>query len=163
MRHVLHLSRAEARAKALDLLRPVAIGDPERVYRSYPHEISGGMAQRVLIAGAMACDPVLLIADEPTTALDVRVQAEVLGLLRRLRDERGLGVLLVTHDLGVVADLCDRVAVMEGGRIVESGDTERTLTAPTAPYTRTLLDAVLDDAPSRPAWTPRPTPETRPA
>ncbi|MEV4253921.1 ABC transporter ATP-binding protein [Spirillospora sp. NPDC049652] len=163
MRHVLHLSRAEARAKALDLLRQVEIGAPERVYRSYPHEISGGMAQRVLIAGAMACDPVLLIADEPTTALDVRVQAEVLGLLRRLRDERGLGVLLVTHDLGVVADLCDRVAVMEGGRIVESGDTERTLTAPAAPYTRTLLDAVLDDAPSRPAWTPRPTPETRPA
>jgi peptide/nickel transport system permease protein len=100
----------------------------------------------------MSCDPELLIADEPTTALDVRVQAEVLDLLRRLQKERGLGVLLVTHNLGVVADVCDRVAVMNSGRIVESGTTEQVLGQPRDPYTRTLLAAVLDDAPTRAPW-----------
>ena len=113
------------------------------------------MAQRVLIAGAMSCEPRLLIADEPTTALDVRVQAEILELLRRLQRDRGLGVLLVTHNLGVVADLCDRVAVMREGRIVESGTAEQVLHAPADPYTRGLLDAVLDHVPARPAWRPR--------
>ncbi len=112
MRHALGISRKEAARRAVDLLRLVEIPDPGRAFGLYPHEISGGMAQRVLIAGAMSCDPELLIADEPTTALDVRVQAEVLDLLRRLQKDRGLGVLLVTHNLGVVADLCDRVAVM---------------------------------------------------
>ncbi|MCX0247027.1 dipeptide/oligopeptide/nickel ABC transporter permease/ATP-binding protein [Streptomyces drozdowiczii] len=155
VRHHLGLGRKEAAEKARELLRLVEIPDPDRTLRLYPHEISGGMAQRVLIAGAMSCDPDLLIADEPTTALDVRVQAEVLALLRRLRDERGLGVLLVTHNLGVVADLCDRVAVMNGGRIVETGSTEQILGAPQDPYTRTLLDAVLDDAPARAPWQPR--------
>ncbi|WP_242454486.1 dipeptide/oligopeptide/nickel ABC transporter permease/ATP-binding protein [Bailinhaonella thermotolerans] len=150
----LGLSRAEARAKALDLLRQVEIADPERVFGMYPHEISGGMAQRVLIAGAMSCDPELLIADEPTTALDVMVQAEVLGLLRRLQRSRGLGVLLVTHNLGVVADLCDRVAVMSEGRVVETGPVAQVLHEPRDPYTRRLLDAVLDDAPAREPWTP---------
>ncbi|MGW3346388.1 ATP-binding cassette domain-containing protein [Nonomuraea rubra] len=144
IRHKLGLSRAEARARVLELLAQVEIADPERAFRSYPHEISGGMAQRVLIAGAMSCDPKLLIADEPTTALDVRVQAEVLGLLRRLQAERGLGVLLVTHNLGVVADLCDRVAVMREGRIVETGTAEQVLSAPEDPYTRKLLGAVLE-------------------
>ncbi|MET7645451.1 dipeptide/oligopeptide/nickel ABC transporter permease/ATP-binding protein [Streptomyces sp. NPDC005426] len=152
IRHHLGLTRKEAAARALELLRLVEIPEPERTLRLYPHEISGGMAQRVLIAGAMSCDPQLLIADEPTTALDVRVQAEVLDLLRRLQEERGLGVLLVTHDLGVVADICDRVAVMNSGRIVETGTTEQVLGAPQDSYTRTLLAAVLDDAPTRAPW-----------
>ncbi|UVS80529.1 dipeptide/oligopeptide/nickel ABC transporter permease/ATP-binding protein [Actinokineospora sp. UTMC 2448] len=152
MRLRLGLSRKAAAERALELLRQVEIADPRRVFDAYPHEISGGMAQRVLIAGAMSCDPKLLIADEPTTALDVTVQAEVLELLRRLQAERGLGVLLVTHDLGVVADLCDRVAVMNAGRIVETGRTAQVLTRPQDPYTRTLIEAVLDDAPARPAW-----------
>ncbi|MFC9972255.1 dipeptide/oligopeptide/nickel ABC transporter permease/ATP-binding protein [Spirillospora sp. NPDC127200] len=152
MRYKLKISKAEARRRALDLLRLVEIADPERVYASYPHQISGGMAQRVLIAGAMSCDPDLLIADEPTTALDVLVQAEVLGLLRQLQRERGMGVLLVTHNLGVVADVCDRVAVMHDGRIVETGTAEQILHAPEEPYTRRLLDAVLDRAPARGAW-----------
>ncbi|MFJ8755029.1 dipeptide/oligopeptide/nickel ABC transporter permease/ATP-binding protein [Streptomyces sp. NPDC102441] len=155
MRHVLGISRKEAAGRAIDLLRLVEIPDPGRTMRLYPHEISGGMAQRVLIAGAMSCDPELLIADEPTTALDVRVQAEILGLLRRLQQDRGLGVLLVTHNLGVVADLCDRVAVMSGGRIVETGTTGQILRSPRDPYTRTLLGAVLDDAPVRAPWQPR--------
>nr|BFD87300.1 dipeptide/oligopeptide/nickel ABC transporter permease/ATP-binding protein [Streptomyces sp. Xyl84] len=160
MRHVLGISRREAAGRAADLLRMVEIPHPERTLRLYPHEVSGGMAQRVLIAGAMSCDPELLIADEPTTALDVRVQAEVLDLLRRLQKDRGLGVLLVTHDLGVVADLCDRVAVMNAGRIVETGSTEEVLHAPRDPYTRTLLGAVLDEAPPRAPWRAR---ETRSA
>ncbi|MFF3032880.1 dipeptide/oligopeptide/nickel ABC transporter permease/ATP-binding protein [Streptomyces rubiginosohelvolus] len=155
IRHVLGLSRKEAAARALDLLRLVEIPDPERAMRLYPHEISGGMAQRVLIAGAMSCDPELLIADEPTTALDVLVQAEILGLLRRLQKDRGLGVLLVTHNLGVVADLCDRVAVMSEGRIVETGTAEHIVHSPEHPYTRSLLGAVLDDAPARETWQPR--------
>ncbi|MFI6121001.1 dipeptide/oligopeptide/nickel ABC transporter permease/ATP-binding protein [Streptomyces sp. NPDC051064] len=155
MRHVLGISRKEAADRTLDLLRLVEIPDPARTMRLYPHEISGGMAQRVLIAGAMSCDPELLIADEPTTALDVRVQAEILGLLRRLQQERGLGVLLVTHNLGVVADLCDRVAVMSDGRILETGTTDQVLRSPRDPYTRTLLGAVLDEAPVRAPWQPR--------
>ncbi len=157
MRRVLGLSRAEAAARAVELLRTVEIPAPEQVMRRYPHEISGGMAQRVLIAGAISCDPALLIADEPTTALDVRVQAEILDLLRRLKDERGLGVLLVTHDLGVVAGLCDTVAVMNRGRLVETGATAQVLRAPQDPYTRELLDAVLDGVPARAPWQPRPT------
>lgn len=152
LRHHLGLTRKQAAARAEELLRLVEIPDPARTLRLHPHEISGGMAQRVLIAGAMSCDPELLIADEPTTALDVRVQAEVLDLLRRLQEERGLGVLLVTHDLGVVADVCDRVAVMNAGRIVETGTAEQILGSPRDPYTRTLLDAVLDDAPGRAPW-----------
>ncbi|WP_017571446.1 dipeptide/oligopeptide/nickel ABC transporter permease/ATP-binding protein [Nocardiopsis halotolerans] len=155
LRSKLGLSRARARERALELLRQVEIPDPARVMASYPHQISGGMAQRVLIAGAISCDPDLLIADEPTTALDVTVQAEVLALLRGLQEERGMGVLLVTHNLGVVADLCDRVAVMREGRIVEVGATADLLTGPRDPYTRELLDAVLDDAPARAPWRPR--------
>ncbi|MBM7057178.1 dipeptide/oligopeptide/nickel ABC transporter permease/ATP-binding protein [Streptomyces sp. RHZ10] len=155
IRQVLGLSRKEAAARALDLLRLVEIPAPERTMRLYPHEISGGMAQRVLIAGAMSCDPELLIADEPTTALDVLVQAEILGLLRRLQEDRGLGVLLVTHNLGVVADLCDRVAVMSDGRIVETGTAEQIVHSPEHPYTRSLLGAVLDDAPAREPWQQR--------
>ncbi|MYR43955.1 ATP-binding cassette domain-containing protein [Streptomyces sp. SID5910] len=162
MRTVLGLTRRQAAARAEELQRMVEIRDPDHVARRYPHEISGGMAQRVLIVGAMSCDPELLIADEPTTALDVRVQAEILDLLRRLQRERSLGVLLVTHNLGVVADLCDRVAVMSDSTIVETGDTPALLGAPKHPYTRKLLDAVLDDAPGRPAWQPASREEPRP-
>ncbi|MBR7837945.1 dipeptide/oligopeptide/nickel ABC transporter permease/ATP-binding protein [Actinospica durhamensis] len=157
LRAVLGLGRREAAARVLDLLRAVEIADPARVARSYPHEISGGMAQRVLIAGAVSCEPRLLVADEPTTALDVSVQAEILDLLRRLQQDQNLGLLLVTHNLGVVADLCDRVAVMRAGAIVETGEARQILHAPEHEHTRALLDAVLDDAPVRAPWQARPT------
>jgi peptide/nickel transport system permease protein len=156
LRAVHGLGRRQAAERVLDLLRAVEIADPARVARSFPHEISGGMAQRVLIAGAVSCGPRLLIADEPTTALDVSVQAEVLDLLRRLQREQDLGLLLVTHNLGVVADLCDRVAVMRDGVIVETGPVRQILHDPRHPYTRALLDAVLDDAPVRAPWQPVP-------
>lgn len=146
------MSKSDSRKKAMELLKAVEIANPERVYASYPHEISGGMAQRVLIAGALLADPDLLIADEPTTALDVTVQAEVLGILRRLRESRGIGVLIVTHNLGVVADICDRVAVMSAGKIVEHGTVQEVLSAPKDPYTQRLLGAVLDEATVREAW-----------
>src|SRR5690606_34468178 len=113
------LSRGDRRIRAAELLRSVGLTDTDRVLRSFPHEMSGGMLQRIVIAIALAGDPELIIADEPTTALDVTVQAGILDLLRRLRDERGLAVLLITHDLAVVADICDRVLVMERGSIVE--------------------------------------------
>jgi peptide/nickel transport system permease protein len=151
------MSRGEARDRVLALLARVGIPDPERTFRSYPHQISGGMAQRVLIAGAVASRPLLLIADEPTTALDVTVQAEILDLLRDLRKELNMAVLLVTHNFGVVADICDRVAVMREGTVVESGTTEELFSTPRHPYTRTLLDSILDettlrtDPPSAPA------------
>lgn len=149
MRHKLGISKAEARAKAIALLDRVGIPDPKRTMASYPHELSGGMAQRVLIAGAVSCDPELLIADEPTTALDVTVQAEVLELLRELQKERNMGMILVTHNLGVVADICDRVAVMQSGRIVETATTAELFANPQHPYTRMLLASTLDDAPAR--------------
>lgn len=144
------ISRAQAKQRALDLLAEVGIPDPERTFAAYPHQISGGMAQRVLIAGAISGDPVLLIADEPTTALDVTVQAEVLSLLRRLQRDRDLAVLLVTHNFGVVADLCDSVAVMQRGRVIESAPARQVFAAPTHPYTRMLLEANLDDTAPRP-------------
>jgi len=143
MRIHLGLSRADAKAKALGLLARVGIPDPERTFGAYPHELSGGMAQRVLIAGAVSCDPELLIADEPTTALDVTVQAEVLDLLRDLQRERQMGVLLVTHNFGVVADLCDRVSVMRAGRIVETGPVRSIFADPRHEYTQSLFAAVL--------------------
>jgi peptide/nickel transport system permease protein len=144
------LSRRLAKQRALDLLAEVGIPDPGRTFASYPHQISGGMAQRVLIAGAISADPVLLIADEPTTALDVTVQAEVLSLLRRLQRDRDLAVLLVTHNFGVVADLCNSCAVMASGRIVEAAPVKQVFAAPEHPYTRMLLDANLDDTAPRP-------------
>ena len=154
IRHHLGLSRAQAREKALSLLQRVGIVDPVRVFGSYPHQISGGMAQRVLIAGALSCDPDVLIADEPTTALDVTVQAEVLDLIRELQAERGLGVLLVTHNFGVVADLCDTVAVMQAGKIVESAPALQLFAAPQHPYTQMLLAATLENSPPRVHLTP---------
>ncbi|WP_432561784.1 dipeptide/oligopeptide/nickel ABC transporter permease/ATP-binding protein [Kineococcus sp. SYSU DK003] len=133
------MTKAQARQRLVGLLERVGITDPERVMKLYPHEISGGMAQRVLICGAVASDPDVIIADEPTTALDVTVQAEVLELLRELRDERGLAMILVTHNLGVVADLCDTVSVMKDGKIVESADVEELFTSPKTEYTAELL------------------------
>ncbi|KGH46791.1 MULTISPECIES: dipeptide/oligopeptide/nickel ABC transporter permease/ATP-binding protein [Modestobacter] len=149
MRVALGISRAEAKGRALDLLARVGITDPQRTFAAYPHEISGGMAQRVLIAGAVSCNPDLLIADEPTTALDVTVQAEVLDLLRDLQSEFHMGVLLVTHNFGVVADLCDRVSVMRNGRIVETGPARSIFADPRHAYTRSLFAAVLEDAEPR--------------
>ncbi|WP_217555321.1 dipeptide/oligopeptide/nickel ABC transporter permease/ATP-binding protein [Streptomyces sp. GbtcB6] len=151
VRRHLGLSAAEARAKTLGLLERVGIADPERVFDSYPHQISGGMAQRVLIAGAVSCEPDLLIADEPTTALDVTVQAEVLDLIRSLQRERNMGVILVTHDFGVVADICDRVTVMQTGAVVESAPVRQLFADPRHPYTRMLLSSTLEDAEPRSA------------
>ncbi|WP_353082084.1 dipeptide/oligopeptide/nickel ABC transporter permease/ATP-binding protein [Tessaracoccus lapidicaptus] len=147
---VLGMSRAEAKERALSLLARVGIPDPQRTYDAYPHQLSGGMAQRVLIAGAVASHPDLLIADEPTTALDVTVQAEVLDLLRDLQRELGMAILLVTHNFGVVADLCDRVSVMQRGVIVESGPTSDVFPHPQHTYTRSLFDAIPSGAPRTP-------------
>ncbi|WP_159501500.1 dipeptide/oligopeptide/nickel ABC transporter permease/ATP-binding protein [Microbacterium sp. 18062] len=156
LRIVRGLSRKAARRRALELLEAVRIREPEKAMRSYPHEISGGMAQRVLIAGALSMDPVLLVADEPTTALDVTVQAEVLEVLRGLQSSRGLAILLVTHDLGVAADICDRIAVLRHGSLVEQGTVEEVFAAPRQAYTRTLLDSTLSGAaPREPYSAPR--------
>jgi peptide/nickel transport system ATP-binding protein len=132
-------SRREARQQAIELLRQVGIPDPARRVDSYPHEFSGGMRQRAMIAVALACEPKLLIADEPTTALDVTVQMQVLHLLRDLRDRLGLAVILITHDLGVVAQTCDRIAVMYAGRLCETGGKRQVLGEPLHPYTRGLI------------------------
>jgi oligopeptide/dipeptide ABC transporter ATP-binding protein len=133
--------RAEAREKVLALLRQVKIPDPERRYDEYPHQMSGGMKQRVMIAMALANRPELLIADEPTTALDVTIQAQVLHLLRELQRELGTGIVFVTHDLAVVAEIADRVVVMYGGRVVEQGSVLDVLEHPAHPYTIGLLAA----------------------
>ncbi len=138
----LKLSRAEAKARALDLMKAVGIPEPERRLGSYPHQLSGGQRQRVVIATALACGPQLIVADEPTTALDVSVQAQILKLIRDLADQRGVGVLLVTHNMGVVAEIADRVTIMQNGAVVESGSAHAVLTAPKAPYARTLIAAV---------------------
>jgi len=141
---LLGISKREAKAKVLNLLDMVGIVNPERVFKAYPHEVSGGMAQRILIAGAISCEPDLLIADEPTTALDVTVQAEVLDLLRDLQTRLGMGMVLVTHNFGVVADLADRVVVMQYGKIVETGAVRTILRSPQHPYTQTLLSSMLE-------------------
>lgn len=132
-------SRAQARRRALKLLADMRLADPERVFRSYPHQISGGMAQRVIIAKALAGRPRLLIADEPTTALDVTVQAEILQLLRSIRDDTGMAIILVTHDWGVVAETCERTVVMYAGQVVESAEVDDLIGSPRHPYTRGLL------------------------
>ena len=138
-------SRRAAEARAVELLTLVGIPQPERRVRDYPHQFSGGQRQRILIAMAIALDPDLIIADEPTTALDVTVQAQILELLLSLRDRLGMGILLITHDLGVVMEVADRVAVMRTGRIVESGPADDVLTAPQHPYTLQLLDSMPKD------------------
>jgi peptide/nickel transport system ATP-binding protein len=136
------VSRRAAREQAVALLELVGIPDPQRRVDAYPHELSGGMRQRVMIAMALANEPKLLIADEPTTALDVTVQAQILALLSRLQQELGMAIVLVTHDLGVVAEMADEIAVMYAGRIVERGSTEQILAAPQHPYTWGLLRSI---------------------
>ncbi|MER7499241.1 ABC transporter ATP-binding protein [Nonomuraea pusilla] len=144
MRHHLRLGKAEAKARAVDLLTKVRIPGAEEAYGRFPHQFSGGMRQRIAIAVALACSPKVLIADEPTTALDVTVQAGVLRLLRGLCDELGLAVLLVTHDLGVMSAVADEVSVMKDGLVVERGPRARVLREPSHPYTRALLDSLPD-------------------
>jgi ABC-type dipeptide/oligopeptide/nickel transport system ATPase component len=135
-------SAREARRRTVDLLGLVGIRDPQRRVDDHPHQFSGGMRQRVMIAMAVSCEPDLLIADEPTTALDVTVQAQILRLLVRLRAELGMALMLITHDFGVIAGMVDRVHVMYGGEIVERGRVDDLFAAPAHPYTRALLDAV---------------------
>ena len=154
LREVLRLHRgllgAAADAEALRLVDRVGIADGPRRLRQYPHEFSGGMNQRVMIALALAGEPEVLIADEPTTALDATIQAQILDLIRDIRRESGMGLVLISHDIGVVADLCDRVAVMYAGRIVETAETQDLLSRPRHPYTRGLLAALPSlDGPRR--------------
>ncbi len=134
------LSKDRAAARARDLLRDVGIADPERRIRAYPHQLSGGMRQRVMIAVALACSPQLLIADEPTTALDVTIQAQILRLLKALQARTGMALMFITHDLELVADIADRIAVMYAGQVVETGPAAEVLARPRHPYTRALLD-----------------------
>ncbi len=156
LRHHLDLSKPAALTRATELLTEVAIREPDRVLSLYPHEISGGMRQRVLIAMAFACDPGLVIADEPTTALDVTVQRQVLQLVERLRRRHGSAVLFVTHDLGVVAKICRSMTVLHAGRVLEEGQTADVLARPRHPYTRALLAAT--PRADRPAEALRPVP-----
>ncbi|SDR22346.1 peptide/nickel transport system ATP-binding protein [Rhizobiales bacterium GAS191] len=159
-----HLPRAARQARMLELLDLVGIPAPSRVAAGYPHEISGGQRQRVMIAMALACEPSLLIADEPTTALDVTVQAQILDLIDGLRHRLGMAVLLITHDLGVVAECCDRVAIMYAGRVVESGQTAEILDHPRHRYTEALIRTVPANnppgtaLPSIPGLVPPPSP-----
>jgi oligopeptide/dipeptide ABC transporter ATP-binding protein len=136
------MKRKAAIDRSLELLKMVGIPDPERRLKSFPHELSGGMAQRIMIAMALACEPELLIADEPTTALDVTIQAQILDLMRHLREETGTAIILITHDLGVVAEMCDRVAVMYAGEIVEQTDVRTLFGRPSHPYTRGLIGSI---------------------
>ncbi len=137
-----NLSKEEAKNKAIEMLNLVAVPQPEKRINQYPHEFSGGMRQRVMIALAMVCTPELLIADEPTTALDVTVQAQILDLMKKIQDKFNMSIILITHDLGVVADMSDRVVVMYAGKIVEEGLTEEIFSNPKHPYTRKLLASV---------------------
>ncbi|WP_439573190.1 ABC transporter ATP-binding protein [Phreatobacter sp.] len=162
-----NLSRAEARAQAIELLRLVRIPSPESRVDSYPHEMSGGMRQRVMIAIALACEPELLIADEPTTALDVTIQAQILDLMRDLKSRLGMAIILITHDLGVVAEMCDDVVVMYAGKVVERAPVEALFGDAQHPYTLGLLGSVprLDADQSRLQTIEGmvPTPETMPS
>ena len=137
-----NLSKSQATNAARDLLDTVGIPEPAQRIREYPHQLSGGMCQRAMIAMALACRPALLIADEPTTALDVTVQAQILELMKRLQDDIGMSIILVTHDLGVIAEVADHVTVMRHGRVVEDGPVTRVFKHPEHPYTRELLDDI---------------------
>ncbi|WP_156290128.1 ABC transporter ATP-binding protein [Oceanobacillus salinisoli] len=136
------LSKKEAKQKSLEMLKLVGIPSPKKRLKQYPHELSGGMRQRIMIAMALACDPDLLIADEPTTALDVTIQAQILDLINELQDRLGMGVLLITHDLGIVAETCDYVAVMYGGQVMEFADVKSLFTHPKHPYTVGLMKSI---------------------
>ncbi|NOU93745.1 ATP-binding cassette domain-containing protein [Paenibacillus sp. LMG 31456] len=141
---MLHMGygRKRAREHAIHTLTLVGIPRADELVNDYPHQLSGGMRQRVMIAMAMACNPKLLIADEPTTALDVTIQAQILDLMKRLKDEQGMGMLLITHDLGVVAEMCDRVVVMYAGRVVEEASVKDLFATPQHPYTKGLIQSV---------------------
>ncbi|MGV3465168.1 MAG: ABC transporter ATP-binding protein [Heyndrickxia sp.] len=141
------MKKAEAKKEAIEMLRMVGIPSPEARVNQYPHEFSGGMRQRVLIAMALSCEPKLLIADEPTTALDVTIQAQILNLLKKLKDENDMSVVLITHDLGVVASLCSRIVVMYAGMIMEEGLATEIFYSPKHPYTKALLNSIpkMDD------------------
>lgn len=143
---ILHkkLSRSERKDKVIELLQAVGIPEPEMRYRQFPHELSGGMRQRIMIAMALACDPKLIIADEPTTALDVTIQAQILDLLKEIKRKYQTSILLITHDMGVIADTADRVAVMYAGRLMELADVNELLTQPRHPYTVGLLASMPD-------------------
>ncbi|MEU6645562.1 ABC transporter ATP-binding protein [Saccharomonospora sp. NPDC046836] len=143
------VTAAEARARAVELLKEVGLPDPERRARAYPHELSGGQQQRVVIAIALSCSPSLLIADEPTTALDVTVEAQILKLMRTLQREHGTALLFITHDMGVVAEMADRVVVMYAGQVVEQGTVEQVLGDPRNPYTAALLRSIPSPTISR--------------
>ncbi|MBY9081301.1 ABC transporter ATP-binding protein [Paenibacillus sp. HN-1] len=136
------VSKKEAREHAVDMLRKVGIPRPESIIEEYPHQLSGGMRQRVMIAMSISCNPELLIADEPTTALDVTIQAQILDLIRRLNEEQGTAVMMITHDLGVVAEMCHRVAVMYAGKVVEEGPVRDIFKNPLHPYTQGLIASV---------------------
>ena len=136
------VSSAAAKERALEMLSLVGIPSPRLRFRDYPHQLSGGMRQRVMIAMALACEPKLLIADEPTTALDVTIQAQILDLMAKLRREFGMAIMLITHDLGVVAEMCDDVAVMYAGRVVERGSAEAVFRSPQHPYTEALMHSI---------------------
>lgn len=138
------LSKAEVKVRSIELLRLVGIPRAEGILREYPHQLSGGMRQRVMIAMAMACNPKVLIADEPTTALDVTIQAQILALMKELNKKTDTSIILITHDLGVVAEICERVVVMYSGQIVEQGDVKTILKNPQHPYTKGLLKSVPD-------------------
>lgn len=140
--HQKHLSKAERRERVLEMLKKVNIPSPAQRIDEYPHQLSGGMRQRVMIAMALACNPEILIADEPTTALDVTIQAQVLRLINELKVELGTAVILITHDLGVVAEVCDRVLVMYAGQVVEEGSVDDIFHRPQHPYTRALLRSI---------------------
>jgi oligopeptide transport system ATP-binding protein len=137
-----HMGRAQAKAKAIELLKTVGIAQPKRRIMQFPHEFSGGMRQRAMIAIALACSPQLLIADEPTTALDVTIQAQILDLMRDLQKKTGTSIILITHDLGVVAKMCDRVIVMYAGKVIETGTVDEIFYNPQHPYTKGLLRSV---------------------
>lgn len=136
------LSKEERYGKAIQMLNDVELDNPERVYEQYPHELSGGMRQRVMIAAAMICTPKILIADEPTTALDVTIQAQIVELLKKINREKGTAILFISHDLSLVKQLCERVLVMQGGYIVESGSTEEVFNHPKEEYTKKLIAAI---------------------
>lgn len=140
--HRRELSKEQIRQRALQMLREVELEDAEQIYRAYPHQLSGGMRQRVMIAAAMICDPKLLIADEPTTALDVTVQAQIIKLLKKINAEKNTAILFISHDLSLVRQLCQRVVVMQGGRIVESGTVEEIYERPCQAYTKKLIAAI---------------------
>ena len=136
------MTRKQCREKAIDLMRQVGIPSPEKRMNQYPHEFSGGMRQRIIIAMALACNPKLIIADEPTTALDVTIQAQVLELIQEMKEKLGSSVIMITHDLGVVASLCNRIAIMYGGKIVEIGTDKEIFYEPKHPYTQGLLNCI---------------------